>query len=292
MFHDVRTIQSARIARFGAGATILRSHSPLEEGQIRQAAPSVFAEEKHNSRSERYTYIPTVEVLRGLAGEGFLPFEVRQGGTRDDEKRGFTKHLIRLRREGSVQTVGECLREVVLLNSHDGTSSYQLMSGLFRLVCSNGLVVAEGDAKGIRIPHKGDIVGQVIDAAYRVIDDGARVDEAVSTMRQIELKPVEQEVFAAAAAELRFEEGRVPVEPTQINAPRRHADAGSDLWRTFNRVQENLVRGGLSYVQRNERGERVARRETRPVNGIDGNVSLNRALWVLASRMQELKTAA
>lgn len=291
MFHDIRTVQSARFARFGSGATILRSgNAPLDEVQILRAAPSVFAEAKHTSRSERYTYIPTVEVLRGLAKEGFQPFEVRQGGSRDEEKRGFTKHLIRLRREGQL-VVGDSHREIILLNSHDGTSSYQLMGGLFRLVCSNGLVCADGDAHMIRIPHKGDIVGQVIEAAYTIVDGGAETEHRVSEMRRIELRPAEQEAFAEAAGALRWEEGAAPVQPRQINAPRRSADTGSDLWRTFNRSQENLTRGGLQYAQRDERGRVTARRETRAVNGIDGNTSLNRALWVLAARMQELKAA-
>ena len=288
-FHSLQTIHSARIARFGAGATIIRSANPLDDEQIRRAVPSVFADEKHGSRSERYTYIPTSAVLAGLRREGFLPFEARQGGSRDDEKRGFTKHLLRLRREGSL-TVGDTHREIVLLNSHDGTSSYQLMSGLFRMICSNGLVVAEGCAQAIRIPHKGDIVGQVIDAAYEVIDDGRRIAAQIEEMRAIELRPAEQEAFAAAAAELRFEEGRAPVEPRQINAPRRRDDVGNDLWRTFNRTQENLVRGDISYTHRNERGQQ-SRRTTRPVNGIDGNVSLNRALWTLAAKMAEIKAA-
>jgi len=285
-----RTMESARIARFGSGATILRSASPLSRDQIAHAAPSVFAETKHASRSDRYTHIPTSEVLAGLQREGFLPYEVRQGGSRDAEKRGFTKHLIRFRREG-VLAVGDSVREVVLLNSHDGTSSYQLMSGVFRLVCSNGLVVADAGAMGIRIPHKGDVVGQVIDAAYSVIDDGVRIDRAISDMRSIDLSTGEQEAFAEAAAALRFEEGALPVEPRQVNQARRRDDVGSDLWRTFNRSQENLTRGGLHYVHRNAENGRPSRRETRPVNGIDTNVSLNRALWILADRMRELKAA-
>ena len=286
--HSIQTVNSARIARFGAGATIIRSANALDDDQIRRAVPSVFADAKHGSRSDRYTYIPTSAVLAGLRKEGFLPFEARQGGSRDDEKRGYTKHLLRLRRDGS-HAVGDSFREIVLLNSHDGTSSYQLMSGVFRLVCSNGLVVAEGFAQCIRIPHKGDIVSQVIDAAYTVIDQGAAIDNQVAEMRAIELRPAEQEAFAEAAAVLRFD-GNVPVQPRQINAPRRRDDVGNDLWRTFNRTQENLVRGDISYTHTNDAGMR-SRRTTRAVNGIDGNVTLNRALWTLAAKMQEIKAA-
>lgn len=290
MFHSMQSFSSARTARFGRGGVILRSKSePLALEQIGRAAPSVLASEKHASRSERYTYIPTIDVLRGLQREGFEPFEVRQGGSGDIEKRAFTKHMVRLRQRGA-HMAGDSFREIILINSHDGTSSYQLMAGLFRLVCSNGLIIGEGDLRGVRIPHKGDIVSEVIEGAYTIVDETKQVDARVNDMRALALRPAEQEAFAEAAAALRWEEA-APVQPRQLLAPRRVDDQGADMWRTFNRVQENLERGGVSYVQRDEQGRRIARRETRPVQSIDGSVSLNRALWTLAQRMQELKAA-
>lgn len=282
---------TTRIARFGSGASVLRSATPLTDEQIQHATPSVFADAKHDSRSERYTHIPTSEVLRGLRNEGFMPYEVRQGGSRIEEKRGFTKHLIRLRKETEMQ-VGDSVRELVLVNSHDGTSSYQLMNGMFRLVCSNGLVVADGQASMIRIPHKGDIVGQVIEGAYSIIKEGEMIDESVKVMRSIQMGEPEKIVFARGALTLKYGEEMPPIEPKQLLTMRRDADYGDDLWTTFNRVQENMIRGGLHYDQRDSNGRIVASRRTRPVNSIDGNVNLNRALWQLAASMEQLKTAA
>lgn len=290
MFHDIRTFNTARIARFGRGGAILRSKSdPLTIDQIERAAPSVLAVDKHGSRSDRYTYIPTRDVLAGLQREGFQPYEVRQGGSGDLEKRAFTKHMIRLRQSGDVM-VGDSFREIVLINSHDGTSSYQLMAGMFRLVCSNGLVVGAGELQGLRIPHKGNIVHEVIEGAYRIVEDTRQAALSASDMAQIELKPAEADAFAEAASQLRWDDA-APVQPRQLLTPRRRDDVGSDLWRTFNRVQESLVQGGVAYTQRDDRGRPVARRETRPVQNIDGNVTLNRALWTLAARMQEIKAA-
>lgn len=292
-----------RLARFGSGAAILRARNGvmLDEQQMAAAAPSIFAGDKHGSRSEKYTYIPTIDVLRGLLKEGFQPVEVRQGGSRDDEKRGFTKHMIRMRHAGDtlskLANVGDTVRELVLLNSHDGTSSYQLMDGLFRLVCSNGLITCEGGEMQ-RVAHKGDIIGNVIEGAYRIIENAGAVTERVQTMQALQLSAPEQQAFAEAALELRFsaknDDGTIkaaPVEPAAILRLHREADRGADLWRTFNVVQENLVNGGAGYVHRAANGRR-SRRETRPVNSIDGNVSLNRALWTLAAKMAELKSAA
>lgn len=295
------SFSSNRVARFGSGAVILRSQTPIDDNALRDAAPSVFAADKHGSRSARYTYIPTSDVLAGLRKEGFFPFEVRQGGSRDDEKRGFTKHMVRLRHAHDIErAAGENVRELILLNSHDGTSSYQLMSGVFRIVCTNGLIAADGCAQILRIAHKGDIVGNVIEGAYTIIEDSKRVDASIDAMKSVELQPDEQRVFAKAAAELRYstkedDNGLIinqpPVTPEQVIQPRRHADIGSDLWKTFNRAQENLTKGGLGYVHRAPDGRR-SRRDTRPVNSIDGNIALNRALWTLSSEMAKLKGVA
>jgi len=63
----------------------------------------------------------------------------------------------------------------------------------------------------------------------------------------------------------------------------------------LNVVQENVIKGGLHgiAITTDERGRRQRRNvTTRTVNGIDQDVKLNRALWTLAEKMAELKTAA
>ena len=118
--------------RFARNTFVARSETPLAEDQMRRAAPSIFAAGKHGSRSERYTYIPTIDVLRGLKREGFEPFMVAQGKTRIEGKTEFTKHMVRLRHAGQVTTRPEA-NEIILINSHDGASSYQMLAGAFRL---------------------------------------------------------------------------------------------------------------------------------------------------------------
>ena len=122
----------ALATRFARNTHVVRSELPLAEEQMRLAAPSIFAPGKHASRSERYTYIPTIEVLRGLRKEAFEPFMVAQGASRVEGKAEFTKHMIRMRHAGQVQTRPEA-NEIILINSHDGASSYQMLAGMFRL---------------------------------------------------------------------------------------------------------------------------------------------------------------
>ena len=122
--------------RFARNTRVLRADAPLSEDQMRGAAPSVFAEGKHASRSERYTYIPTIDVLRGLRKEGFEPFMVAQGQSRVEGKAEFTKHLVRMRHRRDEAEQGAArseANEIILINSHDGASCYQLLSGVLRL---------------------------------------------------------------------------------------------------------------------------------------------------------------
>ena len=270
--------------RFAYGSkTELRSSTPLSDMQIRSVAPSVFATEPHESRSERYAYIPTVDVLSKLRREGFEPFQVTQCRTRIASRRDFTKHMLRLRHASQINAAEA--NEIVLLNSHDGSSSYQLLSGLFRFVCSNGLVVGS-TMDDIRVKHSGNVVDSVIEGAYQVLERFERVADSRNTMRAIALSPSESELFARTALQLKYEEA-APITEAQVLRARRSDDATSDLWTTFNRIQENLVDGGLRGRAANGR-----RTTTRPVTGIDQNVKLNRALWTLAEEMARLKTAA
>ena len=286
---------TARVATFSkSGSAILhaRGNDPLTLEQIRNVTPSVFAEQKHNSRSERYTYIPTSEILTQLQREGFQPFAAFQGGSRDEEKKGFTKHLIRLRHMGQelATTSDKTVSEIVLMNSHDGTSSYRMMGGQFRMVCSNGLIISDGLMQEVRVKHSGDVAHDVIDGCIEIMQRMPEVSDSVREMQSLALTEQEQAIFARAALTARYDEAALaPVTPAQVLAPHRLADTGNDLWRTLNRVQENIVRGGISYRQTDGQGRTVARRHTRPINGIDQNTAVNRALWQLAEEMKALR---
>ena len=271
-------------SRFASRSPSLRSDSPLSDDQIRRVAPSIFADAPHESRSERYSYIPTAAVLTELRKEGFQPFMVTQTRVRDEGKREHTKHMLRLRHASQIN--GAEANEIVLLNSHDGTSSYQMLAGMFRFVCSNGLVCGDTVAD-VRVPHKGDVAGSVIEGAFEVLSGFERVKESRDAMRAITLDEGEAEVFARSALALKYDptdNKPAPITESQILMPRRFEDRRDDMWTTFNRVQENMMKGGLR--GRNRSGRTTT---TRPVNGIDQSVKLNRALWVLAEEMRRLK---
>ena len=271
-------------SRFASRSPVLRSDSPLSDDQIHRVAPSIFAEAPHESRSQRYAYIPTATVLTKLRKEGFQPFMVTQTRTRHEDRRDYTKHMIRLRHASQINARGEA-NEIILLNSHDGTSSYQMLAGMFRFVCSNGLVCGDTVAD-VRVPHKGDVAGQVIEGAYQVLHGFDRALESRESMQAITLHDSEAEVFARAALSLKYDDPDkpAPITESQILMPRRFDDRRPDLWSVFNRTQENLTKGGLHGRSANGR-----RQQTRPVQGIDSDIRLNRALWLLADGLRQLK---
>lgn len=290
-------VQYFRGSRFG-GHQSFRVRGAMDDDQLRAIAPSVFAVEKHASRSERYTYIPTIDILSGMRKQGFEVVAAVQGRCRTEGKQDFTKHMIRVRHPDYADRaeLGGVAPEAVLVNSHDGTSAYQLFSGIFRSICTNSMIVMEDGATEVRVPHKGNVVDQVIEGTFTVIGESGRTLDSVREWQGITLQHDEQMILAEAAHVLRFgdADGNVdtPIQPRQLLAPRRAADNGNNIWLTHNRLQENMMAGGVQ-AYRPANGDRPRRLvNTRPVAAIDGNVKLNRALWMLSQRMAELKQPA
>lgn len=249
-----------------------------------QIHPSVFAAEAAHSTSERYRFVPTIEVLDSLRGEGFFPVSCTASRSRSEDGVDFVRHHIRLRREADLNTkmarVGQVIPEVALTNSHNGTSGFILDAALHRVVCSNGLIVANSQGS-LRFRHTGnnDLVGRVIEGAYSIVEDFPEIADKVEAWSAIRLTEGQRNAFAAAALPLRFEPD-ANVQPQQLLRPRRYGDASPDLFSTFNVVQENFIRGGIYTGRKNGR-----RQPTRGVTSVDRDLKLNRSLWILADEL-------
>jgi hypothetical protein len=281
---------SAQSARFDHATA-------LSEDDMRRLAPSIFATEAHHSRSDRFRPIPTIEVLRGLQREGFSVVAAKQCITRLDDRKDFTKHMVRLRRldDDKKYRVGDTVFETLLKNANDGSSAYDLLAGMFKILCMNSLVSQTDDMDSLKVRHSGDVTNKVIEGTYRILDTAEHSLKAPQDWPAITLNRDERQVFAEAAHTLRFAdaEGNVatPIKAEQLLIPHRREDTAPNLWNVFNVVQENAIRGGLTAVGR-DANNRPRRTTTRGVNGIDQDVKLNRALFTLANKMAELKQAA
>jgi hypothetical protein len=246
----------------------------LEE--LRRSAPAVFASGASERTGRRYTFIPTGKVVQGLMDAGFVPVSARQSKPRAAVEHA--RHVVRLRRRFETVQLRDAVPEVVLLNSHDGSSAYQLRAGLFRLVCLNGLLVSIATLT-VRVPHRGNVVDDVVTGALQLSEQFGQVARYVERMERRVLTEDERYAFARDALALRFDlVQRLGLSTDDALAPRRAEDAGSDLWRTYNVLQESVVRGGL--VRRLASG-RVSR--TRRITAIREDVRLNARLWELAA---------
>jgi len=143
----------------------------ISDEELQCLAPSIFASQPIEGVSNRYSFLPTSSILKGMRENGWVPVRAEQQSVRTEARRGFQKHLIRFARAEYLETwkKNQVRPEVVLLNSHDKSSAYQLHCGLFRLVCSNGLVVADATFQRISIKHSGFNPDSVIEASFKVL---------------------------------------------------------------------------------------------------------------------------
>jgi hypothetical protein len=233
--------------------------------------------------SGAYRFISTKEVLGHFEVLGWTPASVSEARTRIPENEGYQGHLIRLRSDAYDQKhigVGDAYPEIVLKNSHNGTSAFHVIGGIFEKICGNGLCIFREKAMEIRMPHVGFSPWMVDAAVSHLAHAFPEAFDQRQRWRQIGLRPDEALAFADAAATLRFENS---VDPRELLRPNRWQQAEPTLWNVLNTVQENIIRGGVRQVRSDGSSFR-----SRPVRDLSEDVRINRELWRLAS---ELETA-
>lgn len=262
----------------------INARKPLRLEELKKQAPSVYAVKPSSKMGERYTFIPSSTVVEGLHKMGLVPVHASQRRSHDATS---ARHLIRFARVADLQAqpsarkVGDVTPEVVFSNSHNGRCRAQLFLGLFRLVCSNGLVVSDKTFVHMARRHTGSLV-DIMHEVEEVLGQTKKVMAHITNMQRTTLAPTARLAFAAKALELRYadEDGKVnaPITAEALLVPRRPADEGNDLWRTFNVVQENMLRGGVA--GRSANGRVVHTREVQDVRKV---LTYNTDLWDLAA---------
>lgn len=240
---------------------------------IKQAAPSVFSTSPSPKLSNRYTFVPTFEILENFEREGWTVSSARQVGNGP-----YSKHEVRLRNR-ELPNVGDSLVEAIISNSHNGLSTFQISTGLFRLVCSNGLTVPTSVADTISIRHSNMDMGEI----RRVTDQFAErmpiIQRSVSKMENTFLSDYQTIDLLNKASLLRWQQNSVPVtiNMEELLVPEREADLGNSVWKTFNVIQEKFVRGGTQY--KSKRGRSMTMKSLKDFQVIN---KINTGLWELA----------
>jgi hypothetical protein len=260
----------------------------LNLNEIGQSCPSALTQKQSDNLSHIYRFIPTTEVMDILGGQGWYPTQAVQTKSRKgyESSSPYKKHMIRFRNESNInlsKEMGDTHPEILLTNSHDGTSSFKFHVGLFRLVCSNGLVIADKTFDSYRVMHKGFKKEDILNVVSQTTEKIPMVVGKVQGMMGKVLTPNQQYDFAQRVADYRWGEDKM-VDVNQMLQIRRNEDAGNDLWSVFNRVQENLLQGGILTVTPKDNGK-VRNSRSRAIRSIDQNLEVNKMLWTLSETM-------
>jgi len=271
------------------GTQVLRNPDlePLEVAQLKRFAPAIFSKSPIAGVSDKYGHVNTFDIIKAMNLNGYEIVEVRQSKRRDTEemeaaeRMRFTKHMLKFRKEGNIKKllkVGDVVPQVVMVNSHDRSSGFHLYAGMFRLVCSNGLIVSDSSfVEPIKVRHTATMVEDIVNRSGMLIKQADGVYSVREDMLAVPLSPKEAVRFATKAIEFRPPRRKGLMTADTLLAVRREEDKPNDLWHVFNRVQENMMRGGNELST--EEGRRAV---SRGIGRIERDVAVNSALWELA----------
>lgn len=244
--------------------------------------------------SEQYKVIKTGDLVSQFVEEGYQVTSLVQAKTRKTELTGFTKHMIRLRNPNLNIGIDGLFPEIVIKNSYNGTSAFEIMMGVFRLVCSNGLIVGN-TYESLKVRHVGEVMPKVLTAISAIQTQTDRIESEIKLMNERTLSQAEIAHFAQQVAEQLVpetaldENGQVLQTSTNVRVMdlvrvKRSDDTKSDLWTVMNRVQENALRGGLRYQTLKSDGD-IRNSTARRINSIDRSIEMNRLVWDVATEI-------
>lgn len=240
--------------------------------------PAIFATKPAPFVSERYKFIPTTDYINALEAQGWSVTKASQTRTRKAPA-DTAKHMVTMEHSqyapGSMNLGGLSPR-VHLLNSHNHSSRFKLILGIFRLVCSNGLMVSQGRIQALSFAHTQSARDVADVLTNEFFADANENLERAKAWSAIDLTRDQQQRLAVTARNIRFGEDST-VDPASLLEARRAADVGDSLWLTFNRLQENSTQGGIRFPG--------MRRRSRALTNIGKEVEVNTSLWTAAADM-------
>ena len=254
----------------------------LTKENIASLAPSVFSTKPSSDVSSKYTHIPTEKVIDDMEQLGWKPIEAKEVKARKNSTKGFQKHLLVFRNEDVVINGDDgdtVFPQILLTNSHDGKNSFQFQAGLYRMICSNGLVIADAQFEAVKMRHMGYTFEDLQIKIKEMVAKLPLTVESMNKMKETILEETEILSFAREAIATRFnkeELRRIEVDLKDLTFPIRKEDEGNDVWSVFNVVQEKLLTGDFNY----RAGGKV--RKAREVKNFKQDMLINKRLFDVA----------
>ena len=250
----------------------------LTKEQIREIAPSVFtAKADKKTTSKHYVHIPTEKVIDDMTALGWGVVDAKQVKARKGQ--GYQKHMVvfgndDLRIDG--QDGDTVMPRILMTNSHDGKNAFTFQAGLYRLVCSNGLVIADAEFASMKIRHMGYDLNELSTVISEIVEKLPLTVECMNKLKAKKLSQEEKEKFALEAIGLRFDTKNKNFEIQELLEPTRVEDKGDDMWSVYNLIQEKLVHGMINY------GVGVKQRKAHKIKNFQQDMKLNQELYTLA----------
>jgi hypothetical protein len=258
----------------------LKNQEFLSKEQIKSKAPSIFTSTAAQGVSDKYTHIPTSNVIDDMDLLGWKVVDAKEVKAR--KSIGFQKHLLVFRNEDVVINGADgdtVFPQILLTNSHDGKNSFTFTAGLFRMICENGLVVSTEQFEDVKMRHMGYTFEELQEQIKGMVERLPLTVESMNKMKQVEMSQDAAIEFARKAIATRFKENEIEnisVDTNQLLIPTRKEDEGNDLWSVFNVVQEKILEGDFNYTF----GVKV--RKARKIKNFNQDLKINKELFNLA----------
>lgn len=227
--------------------------------------PAIINATKGQGTSSKYGFVNTAEVLAKLEAMGFEVRKAQQQG-----KGTSARHVVRLVERGTESVVDGTKPELIVMNAHDGTSSLRFLMGLYRMVCSNGLIVSDGVDHRVVLRHSQGLPESLDSVIELVKNKASGVFEYVKGMRDVKVSQDAQRAYTSKVLEslsLMNSDHNIAI----VTDARREEDRQNSAWHVLNRVQENLIKGGLKFEGR--------KRASKEVKGILNDFRVNKVVW-------------
>ena len=272
------------------------NNTALTNERIQQLAPAVFSSTKADGLSERYASLNTAQLLPVLADFGYFPMQAAQKKSRKGEAQHSSHMLSFAKTYHTEDIIGDVRPEIILYNSHDGSSSVRLFAGCFRFICSNGIVA--GDGFQSRMYHSAKSINGFEDMLASTVNSLPLLMERIEKLRCTKLSYGDAADMARKGVQTRwkmFDEtiedipfGSYATEKTVRDAlaVQRNEDDYMDAFTVFNRIQEAVVRGNAfvrSLSKANTKhGDTGIMRKARPISSVSEGIRVNSELWTIA----------
>jgi hypothetical protein len=261
-----------------------KEFNPLSNEQLVKLAPSIGTDRPHSSTSNKYSFVPTLAAVDWMRKDGWLPTAANEVASKADHLKGFQRHVIRFSKKDLV--LRDRRMEIALFNSHDGGSSFRLIAGLLEFLCANLCISGSNMAESLH-RHVGFDGHKFVEAASNIKNYLENTSENIEKWETIELTPDEQGVYCRAAHHAVYgDEPAIKINPEHLLYDRRYNNK-TDLWATFQNVQENVIKGGTR--GRNTTGRRAT---TRAIKSIEKDRKINQALWMVTEHFAKYKMVA